>query len=136
MVQELIELPDGVAVSRLSTRSYFWWARLERKRLVTPAATNATNTAATAKTLDILQASFLRKAVALMDVSDNASSANARSDADWKRCSGFFSRQRCTTRCNAGGTLVVTCENARWVFVQDRRHRFRRSRFLKGPFAS
>jgi hypothetical protein len=33
-----------------------------------------------------------------MPDSDKASSAKARSDADWKRCSGFFSRQRWTMR--------------------------------------
>src|ERR1700722_4467057 len=38
--------------------------------------------------------------VGALPVSDNASNAKARSEADWKRCSGFFSRQRCTTRCN------------------------------------
>src|SRR5271169_1836367 len=41
---------------------------------------------------------------------DSASRANAKSDADWKRCSGFFSRQRWTTRCSAGGIFAVTCE--------------------------
>jgi len=42
--------------------------------------------------------------------SDKASSANAKSDADWKRCSGFFSKQRCTTRSSAAGTLCTICD--------------------------
>src|SRR6185437_402531 len=36
--------------------------------------------------------------------SDNASSANAKSCADWNRCSGLFSKHRCTIRCSASGT--------------------------------
>src|SRR5579863_8676961 len=42
--------------------------------------------------------------------SDNASIAKAKSEADWKRCSAFFSRQRWTTRCRAGGTAGTSCE--------------------------
>jgi hypothetical protein len=42
--------------------------------------------------------------------SDGAPSANARSEADWKRCLGFFSRQRCTIRCNPGELFGVICE--------------------------
>src|SRR5207249_8477239 len=34
---------------------------------------------------------------------DNVSIAKARSLADWKRCSGFFSRQRCTMVASTGG---------------------------------
>src|SRR5215472_3717695 len=44
--------------------------------------------------------------------SDNASNANARSDADWNRCAGFFSRQRCTTRGSAEGMAGTICEMA------------------------
>ena len=40
--------------------------------------------------------------------SDSASRAKAKSDADWKRCSRFFSRWRCTIRCNAGGMFAAT----------------------------
>src|SRR5690348_10647416 len=36
-------------------------------------------------------------------MSEMAPSAKAKSEADWKRCAGLFSRQRCTTRCSAGG---------------------------------
>src|ERR1700674_1888199 len=43
---------------------------------------------------------------------ETTSSAKARSEADWKRCSGFFSKQRCTTRCNPGGMFGVICERA------------------------
>src|SRR5208283_819010 len=60
----------------------------------------------------VLPASFSGYAVALPELSDKASSAKAKSEADWKRCSGFFSRQRWTTRCRAGGRFVVTCEIA------------------------
>ena len=42
--------------------------------------------------------------------SDMASNANAKSDAEWKRCSGFFSRQRCTIRSRAGGVPGVIRE--------------------------
>src|SRR5579864_334273 len=44
------------------------------------------------------------------EISEIASSANAKSDADWKRCPGFFSKQRCTTRCNERGRFGATCE--------------------------
>src|SRR5262249_53702586 len=46
-----------------------------------------------------------------LPVSDNASKAKAKSEAEWKRCSGLFSRQRCTTRCSAGGIAVTICDN-------------------------
>src|SRR5262249_56091061 len=42
--------------------------------------------------------------------SDQASRAKPKSEADWKRCSGFFSRQRCTTLCNAGERYGAICE--------------------------
>src|SRR5450755_1418129 len=42
--------------------------------------------------------------------SDEASSENAKSDADWNRCSGFFSRQRCTTRSSPGGAPGTICK--------------------------
>src|SRR4051794_35403105 len=42
---------------------------------------------------------------------DNASSANARSLADWNRSSGFFSRQRWTTRSSAGGIAGVAADS-------------------------
>jgi hypothetical protein len=42
--------------------------------------------------------------------SDRASSADAKSDAEWKRCSGFFYRQRCTIRSSAGGVPGAICE--------------------------
>jgi hypothetical protein len=38
------------------------------------------------------------------DPLDSASNANAKSRADWKRSSGFFSRQCRTTRSSAGGS--------------------------------
>ena len=40
----------------------------------------------------------------------SVSKANPRSRADWKRCSGFFSRQRCTIRSSAGGVAGAICE--------------------------
>src|ERR1700751_3045204 len=43
--------------------------------------------------------------------SDNASSAKARSEADWKRCSGDFSRQRWAVRCTAGGMFATSAES-------------------------
>src|SRR5215471_1753723 len=48
--------------------------------------------------------------VGALPESDSASRAKARSDAEWKRCSGFFSRQRCTTLCRAGGMPGAICE--------------------------
>ena len=45
-----------------------------------------------------------------LPVSDNASKAKARSEAEWKRCCGLFSRQRCTTFCSEGGVLGTACE--------------------------
>ena len=40
----------------------------------------------------------------LASVPESALSAKERSRADWKRCSGFFSRQRRTMRSSAGGS--------------------------------
>src|SRR6516225_2673251 len=48
--------------------------------------------------------------VTLLPVSLNASSAKAKSCAEWKRCSGSFSRQRWTTRCIPGGVAGASCE--------------------------
>jgi hypothetical protein len=48
----------------------------------------------------------------LLPESDRASRAKARSEEDWKRCSGLFSRQRCTTRCRPGGAALTTYEIA------------------------
>src|SRR5215831_7554271 len=42
--------------------------------------------------------------------SDHAFRAKPKSEADWKRCSGFFSRHRCTTLCNAVGRFGAICE--------------------------
>jgi len=44
-----------------------------------------------------------------MAESDIASRAKARSWAEWKRSSRFFSRQRCTMRCIPGGVLGASC---------------------------
>src|ERR1700685_3616281 len=41
---------------------------------------------------------------------ESASNANAKSEADSKRRSGLFSRQRWTTRSSAGGIPDTTCE--------------------------
>src|SRR5579862_1891016 len=42
--------------------------------------------------------------------SDKASRAKARSEAEWKRCSGLFSRHRCTIFWRAGGVPGTICE--------------------------
>ena len=37
------------------------------------------------------------------------STAKDKSSADWKRCAGFFSRQRCTTLCKGRGVAGASC---------------------------
>src|SRR5271166_3394804 len=111
MAQALIESSAGLAVSCLSTSSRLGSARLGvRKRITNTTAMTTSRTAAPGKSLDILQGSLLDGTAALPDCSDRASRANAKSDADWNLCSGFFSRQRLTTRCIAGGIFAATCE--------------------------
>jgi hypothetical protein len=39
-------------------------------------------------------------------------SANARSDADWKRCSGRFSRQRRMMESSAGGNAALAATSS------------------------
>src|ERR1700689_3112633 len=45
--------------------------------------------------------------------SDNASKANAKSEADWKRCSGSFSTQRLTTRTRPSAVSGASSDIAR-----------------------
>src|ERR1700747_1909701 len=42
--------------------------------------------------------------------SESASRTKARSDAEWNRCSGFFSRQRSSTFCRASEMLGAICD--------------------------
>src|SRR5882724_6664264 len=45
-------------------------------------------------------------------VPERDSSANSKSEACWKRCSGFLARQRFTILCSPGGALAVIWGNA------------------------
>src|SRR5437879_6503199 len=65
--------------------------------------------------------------------SDRASTANAKSDADWKRCSGFFSKQRCTILCSARGMVDASREvpggsSLRMAFIVSTEVGFRNAR--------
>jgi hypothetical protein len=44
-----------------------------------------------------------------VEIVESVSRLNARSRADWKRCSRSFSRQRRTSRSTAGGTPGLNC---------------------------
>ncbi len=86
---------------------------LARKRISAAPASNATTMIPTtaATSFDRLPRSGEPRGAAVTEPeSDSASSANARSEADWKRCSGFFSRQRWTTLCSPGGASGTSCE--------------------------
>jgi hypothetical protein len=79
-------------------------------QMITAAAIISAATAAAIQTNFFADARSLTGNMPALLESDTASRAKAMSCADWKRCSGFFSRHRCTTRCKLEGTLGLICE--------------------------
>src|ERR1700722_20306905 len=82
-----------------------------RKRIDAAPASNATTARPTAVATSLDRLSRSGEAATVMELeSDSASSAKAKSEADWKRCSALFSSQRWTTLCMAGGAKGTRCE--------------------------
>src|ERR1700691_4967429 len=84
-----------------------------RKNISAAPASNTTTVSPTvvATSFDRLSRSDEAGAATVTELeSDSASSAKAKSEADWNRCSGLFSRQRWTTLCMAGGARGTSCE--------------------------
>src|SRR5215472_18097874 len=76
---------------------------LERSQVATATAASA-NGIATQSNGDIFRGFSAARTAPLVSEPERAASANDRSLIDWKRCSGFFSRQRRIVRPSTGET--------------------------------
>src|ERR1700729_4240104 len=108
--------PGALAVSRLGIASpcRLGSGLLFASSRQVPTAARRMIVAASPTPIDLLILGFQLFEVPAVEESpelwETASRANAKSDDDWKRWSGFFSRQRWTTLCRAGGVFPAICE--------------------------